>query len=195
MHGHAPRPSVREPGSTAARCMISGSHCKSRHLRWSAQPVTSTVDVQHAASRNKHWSGIPRLVVLLLCLFSQYGEALAFVEGPGFQLSAQSSTSMPTFTRESVTSQTGCAASASGQSDQLRKRQGQTSGVASDPQAALQPALPLPFDGGVGNNFTNPNCMAFFQTFLGDHQLQACHAVSLLLLVRNIYAAMEEKEY
>ena len=43
--------------------------------------------------------------------------------------------------------------------------------------------FPKPFDGGLGNNFTSSNCPLFFNNFLNDPNFQACHAVSLLLVV------------
>lgn len=56
---------------------------------------------------------------------------------------------------------------------ELGKRQAQT------PTSSF----PVPFDGGLGNNFTSSSCPLFFNDFLNDPNFQACHAVSLLLVV------------
>lgn len=55
--------------------------------------------------------------------------------------------------------------------------------ITSDPSAAQNTALPAPFDSNLGNNFTSSSCPLFFNSFLNDPQLQACHPVSLLLTV------------
>ena len=43
--------------------------------------------------------------------------------------------------------------------------------------------LPRPFDTSLGNNFTNPSCPQFFNTFLSDPTLTSCLPLSLLLMV------------
>ena len=54
--------------------------------------------------------------------------------------------------------------------------------VASDtPQASL----PQPFDTSLGNNFTNPSCPQFFNSFLNDPTFTSCVPLSLLLMVRT----------
>ncbi len=43
--------------------------------------------------------------------------------------------------------------------------------------------LPSPFDTSLGNNFTNPSCPTFFQSFLSNSTFKSCLPFSLLLQV------------
>lgn len=46
-------------------------------------------------------------------------------------------------------------------------------------------SLPRPFDSGLGNNYTQPNCPIFINNFLRNDTFISCHPFSLLLQVRN----------
>ena len=52
--------------------------------------------------------------------------------------------------------------------------------VASDTPTAQ---VPQPFDTSLGNNFTNPTCPQFIQSFLKDPTFTSCLPLSLLLMV------------
>jgi hypothetical protein len=60
-----------------------------------------------------------------------------------------------------------------------------TSSVSSSIQTAtsLSTSLPRPFDSSIGNNFTQPSCPQFFNSFLSNTTFQECLPFSMLLQV------------
>lgn len=50
-------------------------------------------------------------------------------------------------------------------------------------------SLPRPFDSGLGNNYTQPNCPIFINNFLRNDTFISCHPFSLLLQVGG-YSSM-----
>lgn len=120
----------------------------------------------------------PYILILIFCALSQHASAFAFIGKPvssGLGFSSRSSeilidSSIPA---SATVVRAGHDSPSDDNTMELRKRQ---------MQSPTSP-FPTPFDGGLGNNFTSPSCPLFFTNFLNDPNFQACHVVSLLLVV------------
>ena len=176
MRDHAARPSPHELGFTAALCPNTGSHNRGWRSRQQTPRLDKAVRPRRCLMSNVNGVGSRILVLLLVLFFLQHGAAFALV-GRSKPLSIPSSTvSRPMLDQ-------GSAWPATEESTELRKRQSQTPTLASDPSATSSLSLPLPLDGRVGINFTQPSCPLYMQEFLADPAFQSCHAVSMLLVV------------